>query len=47
MLDDVENDATARVEDILKDPSMAGYDYVISNAHLTDQPYEYDWLSIK
>ena len=47
-VNDVEKDAANRIEEILSDPSMAGYTYEISNAFVKDQPYDYDfWMKIQ
>lgn len=47
MLDEVENDARRRIEEILDDSSMVGYNYEMSNAIITKKPsYDYDWLTI-
>ena len=47
-LDEVEADAAKRIEEILKDPSMAGYTYLIGDAQIEDPPYDYDfWLKIR
>lgn len=47
-LDEVEADAAKRIEEILKDPSMTGYTYLIGDAQIEDPPYDYDfWLKIR